>query len=447
MKHIIFAVFLLIGMTALGKTAFAQKGAGVQNFADAEGLRKAKRFDAALQQYMKAVQAEPDVARYWYGLAECWWDMKNPVKALEALAKCNEVNKEFVRAYDLAARIHNATKAFEKAGDQYSLAFQYYQDTPSKIAAAIAGATAYNKVKQYDKGMVLLSKAIELQPDHPDINYLKAKTLNQQKQYQQTIEVITEFLPQVEKMQPKDQAKFYYELGLAYHRLEDYPNATEVLKKADFGSFKTRVYQLSAEYFFKTAEAYSKVHENQKANDLLNQALKIRPNYKEAADLLKRINEPGADLMKRIRAEMDSINKEKDPVKKSKMHCNLCRNQFNVGEYAAAAASAEECLRNNPKDITFIFYKSIAQYKSGNRDMAIFEMEKISKIPNLPAETKAMLFFALGLMYKEDKQPQMAANYFRRLNGSSFADAAKLEMKSLRKGESTTASDEEDDDD
>ncbi|WP_448519185.1 tetratricopeptide repeat protein [Rhodoflexus sp.] len=443
MKQFIFMVFFLTG--TLVSICFAQRGAGLQNFGDAERLRTNKRYDAALQQYNKAVQLEPDVPDYWYGMGECWWAMKNPVKALEALKKANEVKKDFVKSYDLSGRILNAMKQFEKAGDQYALAFEYYQDPAKKIAAAIAGSIAYNRVKQYDKSLMLLSKAKQLQPDHQEINYFEAKTFNQQKQYQKTIDVLTAFMPVVAKMSQKDAAKFYYELGLAYHRLEDYPNAMEALKKADFGNFKPRVYELSAEYFFKAADAYAKVYEYQKANELLSQAIKIRPNYKEANDLLREINEPRTEVVKRIRAEMDSINKEKNPEKKSKMHCNLCRNQFKAGEYAAAAAAAEECLRTNPRNIPFIFYKSIAQYKSGNQSMAIFEMDKISKAPNLPADTKAMMFFALGLMYKEDKQPQVAVGFFRRLNGSAFAEAAKIELKALRRGNDASADDEEED--
>lgn len=445
MKQFLFATFFLFCTQLMYNAVLAQKGSGLQNYVNGENLRKAKRYDAALQQYSLAVKAEPEAADYWYGMAECWWDMKNPIKALETLNKCSEVKKEYSKAYELAAKILDAGKSYSKAGDQYALAFEYNKEVSKKIAAAIGGAVAYNKAKMQDKALELLVKGKSVQPDNLDLNYMEVKIFNQQKQYQKAIDALNAFLPNLPaNIQQKDYARFYYELGLAYHQLEDYTKSFEALKKADFGVFKQRVYELSPEYFLKAAEAYAKVYEFQKVNDLLNTAIKIRPNYKEANDLLKKINEPKADVMKLIRAQMDTINKEKNPDKKSKLHCNLCRSQFSVGEYAAAAASAEECLRTNPKDITFIFYKSIAKYKSGDHSMAIFDMEKISKVPTLPTDTKAMMYFALGLMYKEDKQPQVAANYFRRINGTSFAEVARLELKALRKGD--TDDDDEDED-
>lgn len=445
MKQFLLTTFFLLCTQLMCNAVLAQKGSGLQNYVNGENLRKAKRYDAALQQYSLAVKAEPEAADYWYGMAECWWDMKNPVKALETLNKCSEAKKDYVKTYELAAKILDLGKSYDKAGDQYALAFEYHKEVPKQIAAAIGGAAAYNKAKMQDKALELLAKGKAIQPDNLDLNYMEVKIFNQQKQYQKTVDALNTFLPKLPAtMQQKDYARFYYELGLAYHKLEDYTKSTEALKKADFGTFKPRVYELSPEYFFKVADSYTKIYEYQKANDLLNTAVKIRPNYKEANDLLKEINEPGADIMKRIRAEMDSINKEKNAEKKSKMHCSLCRNQFKVGEYAAAAASAEECLRTNPKNIPFIFYKSIAQYKSGDHSMAIFEMDKISKAPTLPADTKAMMYFALGLMYKEDKQPQVAANYFRRMNGTPFAEAARLELKALRKGDADDEEEEED---
>jgi tetratricopeptide (TPR) repeat protein len=444
MKQFLLATSFLLVTQLTHSTALAQKGSGLDYYVSAENLRKAKRFDAAMQQYSLAVKAEPDVADYWYGMAECWWEMKNPSKALETLNKCSEVKKEYVKAYELAAHILNASKSYSQAGDHYALAFEYHQEPAKQIAAAIGGAAAYNKAKMQDKALTLLEKAKAIQPDNLDLNYIEVKIYNQQKQYQKAIDVLSAFLPQMPaNTQQKDYARLYYELGFAYHQLEDYPKSVEALKKADFGAYKQRVYELSPEYFFKVADAYAKVYEYQKANDLLNKAIKIKPNYREANDLLKEINEPSAEIMKRIRAEMDSINKEKNPDKKSKLHCSLCRNQFKVGEYAAAAASAEECLRTNQKNILFIFYKSIAQYKSGNHSMAILEMDKISKTPTLPPDTKAMMYFALGLMYKEDKQPQVAANYFRRMNGTPFAEAAKLELKALRKGDTDEEEEEE----
>ncbi len=446
MKQLLLAAFLLFCMSSLCGTALAQKGSGLQNYVNAENLRKAKRYDAALQQYSLAVKAEPEAADYWYSMAECWWDMKNPFKALETLSKCTEVKKDYVKAYELAAKILDLSKSYSKAGDQYALAFEYHKEVPKQIAAAIGGAAAYNKAKMQDKALELLTKAKAIQPDNLDLNYMEIKIFNQQQQYQKAIDAINAFLPKLPaNTQQKDYARFYYELGLAYHKLEDYPKSTEALKKADFGTFKQRVYELSPEYFLKVAEAYAKVYEYQKANDMLNTAIKIRPAYKEANTLLKEINEPGADIMKRIRVLMDSINKEKNPDQKSRLHCPLCSNQFKVGEYAAAASSAEECLRTNPKDIRYIFYKSISQYKSGDHSMAIFEMDKISKVPNLPVDTKAMMYFALGLMYKEDKQPQVAANYFRRVKGTSFAEVGRLELKALRKAEDDNNDEDEDD--
>lgn len=442
-RHLFFICLLLNAL--LAGNCLAQKGSGIDFYIKAQELHKAKRYDAALQQYHKAVQAEPQVPDYWYGMAECWWEMKNPAKALETLAKCNQVKKEFVKAYELAAKIHEAAKKFDRAGEQYESVFEYHKEPTKKVAAAVAGATAFSKARLYDKALALTEKGKNIQPENADLNYLEAKIYNQQKQYQKTVDALTAFLPRLpSKISQKDLARYYFELGYAYYHLEDYAKANEFLQKADIGIFKPRVYELSAEYFFKTADAYSKVYEYDKARPLLNQALKIKPNYKEAADLLKEINEPGAEISKRIRVQMDSINKEKNPEKKSKMHCDLCRNQFKAGEYAAAVVSAEECLRTNQKNILFVFYKSIAQYKNGNHSMAIFEMDKISKVPTLPSDTKAMMLFALGLMYKEDKQPQVAAGYFKRLNGTPFAEAARLELKALRKGDTSEAEDEED---
>ncbi|MCS6968399.1 MAG: tetratricopeptide repeat protein [Cytophagales bacterium] len=439
----LYVVAFFCGTLVFYLPAFAQKGSGLQNFINAENLRKAKRYDAALKEYSSALKAEPEVADYWYGMAECWWEMKNPDKALETLAEATKVKKDFAKGYEFAGKILETTKQFDKAADQYAFAFEHYKDANKRIEMVLKSAVLYNQVRQHDKTLALLAKAKELQPDHHDLNYLEAKTLNHQKEYQKTIEVLTAFLPKIASLPSKDIARFYYELGFAYYQLQDYPKANEAFKHADFGSFKPRVYKFSAEYFLKMADAYYKVYDFQKASEFLEQSLKIQPNYKEAISLQKEINQFDPQLMKKIRTMIDSINKEKDTDKKSRMHCELCRYQFQIKEYSAAASSAEECLRINQKNIPIIVYKSIALYKSGNLATAIYEMDKVSKVPTLPPETKAMMFFALGLMHRDNRENdseslKSAINYFRRLNGTPFAEAARYELDLLRKGDESS---------
>ncbi len=426
---------LLLSALLWANAGYSQKGMGLTNFAKAEDLRKTKSFAEAVTEYDKAIKVETDNQIYYFNRGLCYIELKNAEKATESFLKAVAVKKDYFKAYEMLGKMAEVTKDIDKAVGYYDAASDHVQDKQQKISYLVDAIKVLNKAGKTTEVGQHVAKGKSLDPENLEILYFEARNNNALGNHQEVINLLPAVIanPKNTAKPANEMARFHFELGLAYFKTQQYPLAEPVLKRADFGSFKPKVYEMTPEYFYALANAYFKTSVLARSEEYLIMARTMRPNYKEATDLANRLSNVREDKTEKMKAEMDSIYKEKNAVKKQQRYCDLCRYQFDAGEFAGAAASAEECLRLNQKNISFIFYRAISLHRSGDLDKATYELDKLVQAPQLDPETKAMFHFALGMMYRDAKQPQLAAGYFKKAGGS-FEAAAKLELRNLSKG-------------
>jgi tetratricopeptide (TPR) repeat protein len=433
--YAICPALLLFLALACAQVAHGQKGMGLANFAKAEDLRKTKNHAEAVAEYDKAIKAEADNPIYYFNRGLCYVELKNAEKAKESFQKATQLRPDHFKAFEMLGRLADLAKDTDGAVANYDKASDQAPDKAQKVAYLVEAIKVLNRAGRTTDVGQHLAKGKALDAEHLELLYLEARNQNALGNHQAVIGSVPKIVahPKHAARPANEMARFHYELGLAYFKTQQYQLAEPALKKADVGTFKPKVFEMTPEYYYLLANAYFKTFVLAKSEEYLATARAMRPNYKEANELATRLANVREDKTERMKTELDSIYKEKNPSKKQQRYCELCRYQFDAGEFAAAAASAEECLRLNQKNTSFIFYRAISLHRSGDLDKATYELDKLVQSPLLDAETKAMFHFALGMMYRDAKQPQLAAGYFKKANGT-FEPAAKLELRNLLKG-------------
>ena len=395
---------------------FAQTGAGLSDFLKGTEAFKAKKLDIALKAYQSAITKEPNEARYVYEMGVCQMAMNNDDEAIKSFEKTVKIKPDYVEAYKNLAKISVKKKDRERAAKFYRMASIYEKDPKTKVEGLKLAAKLFDLLLKYDSVRNIIREAKALANTDADIWHLEAINNNKLGVYDSVL-VYTRYVTKnptrftylndqqtrVPVRPPRDLDRFFYEMGYAYYKQGKYDSARTVLKNADYGLFKDKVFALMPEYQLEMAIGYLDIYEKDKARDALAKAMEMNPKYKEAQDMITKIDAAAENkprILKRIQVLIDSITRDTDMQVRSKRYCRLCQGQFEVGNFAEAATAADKCLEFDKENLAVTFIKSISLYKVNNINEAIFSMDKWSESPKLVGDVKARFFFILGMMYK-----------------------------------------------
>lgn len=438
LKQTCFSLLFLLAICFASFQSFAQdpsKGVGVDAYVKAENLKKASKYAEALVEYDKALKSEPTNYAYHYGKGHCLILKGDTTAGITSLEKTVSLKNDHTKSYEEMAKIYNKKKNYDKAIENFESCIKYEEEDKRRFSYKIEIIKILNKAKRYEDIGKYVVLAKTLYPNNFDLLKLEARNNNVLKRYDSVIFYMEQALQLVKGRPAADQAPFYYEIGLAYYSMEDYPKANMALEKANFGSFRSKVQKMMPSYHTDIAKAYSEVYEYNEAEKFLAQAFKIDAKYKPAVDLQKEISSYKIDISTAIRKLEDSVKVEKNPKKKSDEYCKLCNMQFTSLQYDGAMLSADECLKLNQRNFKVMFLKSVSTFKSGNTPDAISSLDRFSRIPTLSPDFQAKCNFMLGLMYKQQKDIKTAMSYFfnKKVTGM-FRNAAILEVKKLKGG-------------
>ena len=145
----------------------------------------------------------------WLVQMKIFQDADNAAGVEAAIQKCMTVSKN-----------PNETRQAQQSGIKYFLS---------------KGSKAVNTSK-FDEGVVNLEKALVYDPANKDVLAYLAKAYNGVSQWDKAIEIANKGIA-VEEDVPEKEAKFWFEIGLAYKGKSDKTNACEAFKKAMVGQY------------------------------------------------------------------------------------------------------------------------------------------------------------------------------------------------------------------
>jgi tetratricopeptide (TPR) repeat protein len=231
---------------------------------------------------------------------------------------------------------------------------------------------------------------------------------------------------------PKVIAKFYYELGFAYHKLKQFDKADAAFEKANFGPFKSQIAKLTPVYYFTLAGSYMRVYDFPTAQKMLQQALEIDKNYAAAyqlmGDLAQKTDFFSPKVIDHYKKAIQHTADLKEVVKLYETAIDML---LNAQKFTEAIALSDECLAkvNNARNV--LFMKSTAQFKTGKVKEAIAIMDHLVKDANLTPMEVVVYNFSLGMFHVHQKAYEKAFPFLEAAKKGPFATIAQHELDNI----------------
>jgi tetratricopeptide (TPR) repeat protein len=425
---------------------FATAQSGIDEYVKAEGLLKQKKYKEAVTEYDNAIQKDAKNYKFHFHKGKCLLILKEEDQAIKSFQKTvdllsaantsgqPEMQKDLVEANMRLARLFEKQKKVDEAVKAYDNAFKYETAAPNKLKYKLSILRLLKSSGRLAEAANHVNDAKQVAPDDLNVLYYEAKYGNEPgvANYAVAKAAMEKAITKLPSQEPKDVAKYYYELGYALTQLGEHDRAqNDILPKAKWGPYANKVLKLTPEYFHSIATSYYKIYELDKAKTLVEQALKIKKSFPRAHDLLVKIATGQTDRSAVIDHFKTSIETERDPTRRAYRFSELAEMELENRRYDDAIKSAEECLKASPKNYAVLFIKSVAQHKLNQTDAAIKTINDIMQIDGIDPESKAQYFFAQGVFYDKVGKKKEAVDAFKNANYGSFRYAAKEELDRL----------------
>ncbi len=424
---------IFIGFFFTDTLAQAQNGEALDAFVKGENYRKKRQWKTALEQFDIAVAKDPSIFKYHYNKALCHLVLREAAPAIASLEKTVSIKKDFVDAHERLARLYKITRKYDQSVASYQNAFKYDTVTKSKTDYKLNIVLILDRTKRLEEAGAHVADLKKLAPDDLNVLYYEAKYSNATGKYEQARDAMLKATEMLATDNPKEKARYFYELGFAYHNLKMYDEKEKAFNNANIGPFMARITKLRPQYYHAIALSYFKVYDLKRSKELVERALEMRKDFPQAHDLLVKIAASATDKSAVIEHQLSSIQTEPNAVKRSQKFADLAELQLESRQYEAAIKSADECLASQPKNYAVVFIKAIAQHKMKNSQDAITTLENLLQFPGIDSETKAQYNFALGMFYQTLKDSKKAVAAFARAKYGSYKYAAYEELEKFRK--------------
>lgn len=431
MKKILLYIVILVG---IGLTAKAQDPhKGLAHYVDGMNYQKTGQHQRAIDEFNKALRSEPSNYRYLHAKAVSEFKIRDNESSINSLNSLLKLKDDFAPAYVLLAQIYYQQGDYNKAAEFYDKAAMHEPNPADKYKYKMMVTNKYIK----DGNMkIAYEKAKELKAISPKdlkANYYFARLANKVKKYGEARDAILDVEPAIKSMQPKDNAKYYFELGYAHYYLDEYEKSKAAFDKTVGTKYAQAAEKFSPKYFYRIAIAYYKFHENETSKKYLDLAEKIQKELPELhvlrAQLSKRMTNKTANQSTITHYE-NAVKTQTDPARRESIYEKIAELYLESENYEGCLRTSEEALRLNKSDSKALLNKINALYKLNRLKEAVETAQEALKQKMEPA-IAADISFLLGLSAKKLGDKNIAKQAFTQLQRTTLRDAAELELKSM----------------
>ncbi|NER07718.1 MAG: tetratricopeptide repeat protein [Okeania sp. SIO3C4] len=181
-------LILSITTTLSGLNIACQKITEVQKIND-RAVEKVvqKDYQAALNDYKKAIEKNPNDPTLYNNRANAHFQAKNYEKAIEDYNQAIKINPQMADAYYNRAYAKQRLADLKGALSDYEKALEFATDETTKIKIYGNRGTIHHAVKNYQNALNDYAQVIKLQPDLPQIYSNRANLYYQQGKIKQAI--------------------------------------------------------------------------------------------------------------------------------------------------------------------------------------------------------------------------------------------------------------------
>ncbi len=433
MKYLFFWLCSIAFLSSYSLKAQEASSKAMVHLSRADNFLKQRNYQGAILEYDNAIRLEPNNYQFWVMKAQVYMTNKDVRNSIKCFEKVIELKDDYARAYVSLHKLYMQEKNIDKAITALDEACQYESDQKLKATYRNEIIKILYKEEQFSKAGKHIQDLLALSPESPNALYYSAKYNNVMSNYEGAIKNIQDILTIIGTSdEPEKTAKFYYELGYAYHKKGDYKNADETLKKADYGVYKAKIFQLSPAYYYAVAFAYYKIYEMQTCEQVLEVALNMNKEFSVAHDLKLKIERQKSDQNSVLEALKSSANSEKDVEKKLKKFTDLVEILYSGGKYDEASKFTTEALKLASANPQILYLKGLIEHKLNRHQAAITIIEELSNRSGLNQDLKAQMNFTLGMIYdKMGNSDKLSQKAYEKANFGIYKYAA---IEKLEKG-------------
>jgi len=323
------------------------------------------RKEEGIKEYNKVLELEPNNIQALLNKSIALHDLNKTNEALDCINKLIEIDNNNYLPYLTKGNILAKNGQNVEAIENYKLSLE--KNNISTQALYNMGI-CYLNMKDYQQANKCFDDALLINPNLLEIYIAKAKIFEEQKNYNNAIELYNEIIPKF----PYDD-NIFYKKGICLENMEEYQ---EALKNFEQGLYinKSNIDCL-----------YHKGY----CCDILN-------NKKEALKCYD-------DIIK---------SKEKNIDNKIKEDCLILKSKILIDDekYDDALQGLNEALRLNPDNSYIYFYKGFINNKKGEHQEALNNYLKSIEINN----KDKIIYYNLGLAYLEISDFEKSLNYLNK---------------------------------
>lgn len=434
MQRFKLTMLVLVLMAAMLPLASHAQKPGMQYYRAGAQLQRQGNCEGAIEEYNKAITAEPTEYRYYFAKGMCEAKLKQYDAAIRTFRQTVQVNPAYTIAYVRLAQLYMAQRNYNGAIEALNSAYDNEQDQNRKLLFKMYSAKLLLKLNRPQEAQAELNKVKRDAPEDPRVLALEGDIYSAMNNYNQAISSYQAALSKMQD-QPKTQtAQYYYKLGLAYFNAGDRARADEAWKNVVGTRYeqavKSVIARSSARYFVAIAYGYYKAQMYEKALQYANEAVQKEPNNPLGYQLLGMVQVKQGQNQVAIANLNKAADNTEDDRGKSKLYGNMIKLQMNNGDYRGALATADRILANAPENVTVMSLKAQALYQLGQyRECIELTQVAIPKATNV--NQTGELLFLQGQAAKKAGDTQLAREAFGKIKGGSFALAARKELEEL----------------
>ena len=433
-------IALLLSMTTLAQEKVAPD---TLFFQKAEAYRERKDYKNAIEQYDNCLtinKKNPKVL-YWKGV--CHLAIKEDEKGVALLKKCLTVDSTYLAAYYRLLEKYNSTENNNEAILMLDHIIKLEKDKNKKISACRKIVKKLLNEELYSNVLPYIETTLVIAPNQLDMLYIKAKINNSIGRYQIAISTAFPVLSNLNTKDIKNISRFNYEIGHAYHYLEQYDTAKSYLKNVKYKSYRQLVNKLKPEYFYKVALSFLAIYEYEIAESMLLNVLKIEPSFYNAYNLLADIEVKKMYPQQAVtyyKEAMEKLSHEQEEWINKIYNDKLIPILINAEKYDEAVDFCDKASEKFPNAINFTYLKAITLYHQGKGEEAIPIMEKlIAELTDISPE-KYLYNFTIGIMYDKQNNTKKAKEVFKiSRQANSFFNASTYAYEQVLKKENKAA--------
>ena len=167
------------------------------------------KYEAALDFFQRATEANPEDPDAWHGLGSCYVGMNQPEDAAAAFHHSITADPENAASHFLLAMFYKAQEKYQQA---IPALLRVISIDSKNVQARLELADAYGKLNQTEAQIESFKEILAFKPDHVPTLHMMGKTVRGIGRYDEALDLLLK----ASALEP-DNAQIHYDVGVTYH--------------------------------------------------------------------------------------------------------------------------------------------------------------------------------------------------------------------------------------